>query len=76
MKEREKWRVRETDRGRTMFLVISVSTLTSDLRLNLKGNGKKMDPEGFASEFIKGRVLYSWCLVSLPGSGIRVVLDL
>lgn len=64
------------DRGRTMFLVISVSTLTSDLRLNLKGNSKKMDPEGFASEFIKGRVLYSWCLVSLPGSGIRVVLDL
>ena len=43
MKEREKWRVRETDSGRTMFLVISVSTLTSDLRLNLKGNGKIMD---------------------------------
>lgn len=75
-KEREKWRVRETDRGRTMFLVISVSTLTSDLGLNLKDNGKKMDPEGFASEFIKGRVLYSWCLISFPGSGIRVVLDL
>lgn len=76
VKEREKGRVRETDRGRTMFLVISVSTLTSDLRLNLKGNGKKLDPEGFVPEFIKGRVLYSWCLVSLPGSGIRVMLDL